>query len=704
MPYERLTRKHLLVPATLTAGLLIALSACRRDAAPAPAPVAQPAAPAPATPADLIPREALFGNPERANVQISPDGQTLSWIAPVNGVLNVWVAPASDPSKARAITDDTARGIRQYFWSYQPGTLLYLRDTGGDEDFHLYAVDVAGGKARDLTPFAKTRAYVYGISHKQPASVLVGMNDRDQKWHDLYRVDLASGQRTLVERNDDDIAGYVADADFAVRYGERSRKDGGTDLLEPDGQGGWKELEAVPFEDYLSTGFNGLTTDGKTLYLRESRGRDTTALVAIDTATKKKTVVFDDPRADMSQTLVHPDTGVIQAASSEYLREEWKALDPAVSADLAKLKAIGPGVASVSARTKDDRTWIVAYSAAETPAEYYRYDRADGGKLTRLFGSRPALEGKPLVPMWPQEIKSRDGKTLVSYLSLPQEADANADGKADKPAPMVLLVHGGPWARDGYGFDREVQWLANRGYAVLQVNYRGSTGMGKSFVNASEGQWSKAMHDDLIDSVGWAVKNGVTTKDNVAIMGGSYGGYATLVGMTVTPDAFKCGVDIVGPSNLITLFKTFPSYWASFMEQWYRRVGDPRTEAGMETLVQASPITHVDRIKKPLLIAQGANDPRVVQAESDQIVEAMKKKNIPVTYVLFPDEGHGFARPENSKAFNAVAEGFLGTCLGGRVEPIGQDIAGSSITVPQGADGVAGLGDALKTHKAESRD
>ena len=291
----------------------------------------------------------------------------------------------------------------------------------------------------------------------------------------------------------------------------------------------------------------------------------------------------------------------------------------------------------------------------------------------------------------------------MSYLSLPRESDANADGKADKPGPMVLLVHGGPWARDGYGFDREVQWLANRGYAVLQVNYRGSTGIGKSFVNASEGQWSKAMHDDLIDGVEWAVKNGVTTKDNVAIMGGSYGGYATLVGMTFTPDAFKCGVDIVGPSNLVTLFKTFPSYWASFMEQWYRRVGDPRTEAGMEVLVQASPLTHVDKIKKPLLIAQGANDPRVIQAESDQIVQAMQAKKIPVTYVLFPDEGHGFARPENSKAFNAVAEGFLGTCLGGRVQPIGEDFAGSSITVPTGADGVAGLADALKSHKQEVR-
>ncbi len=686
----------------LVSAVALALTACGGQSPSNPSASGDSAATAPAQPPELIPRDTLFGNPERANVQVSPDGQHLSWIAPVDGVLNVWVAPIGELDKARAVTTDKARGIRQYFWSYKPGTLLFMRDTGGDENFHLYSVDVAGGEPRDLTPFPKTRALVYGVSHKHPDAVLVGMNDRNTSWHDLYRVDLASGQRTLVERNDDDIAGYVVDADYGVRYAQRSRADGGTDLLEPDGKGGWQVIEEVPFEDYLSTGFAGMTTDGSTLYLNESRGRDTTALVAIDTASKKKTVVFEDPRADIQETLTHPQTGVVQAAASEYLREEWKAIDASIAADLRKLDGIGPGTASVASRSFDDRIWIVAYSAAETPVEYYRYDRGDGdGTLTRLFSARPALEGKPLVPQWPQEIPSRDGKTLVSYLTLPKEADADNDGKADQPVPMVLLVHGGPWARDGYGYSGWNQWLANRGYAVLQVNYRGSTGFGKSFVNASEGQWSKAMHDDLIDGVEWAVSNGVTTRENVAIMGGSYGGYATLVGMTFTPDVFKCGVDIVGPSNLVTLFETFPAYWASFMEQWYRRVGDPRTEAGMQALVQASPITHVDNIKKPLLIGQGANDPRVVQAESDQIVEAMKAKNIPVTYVLFPDEGHGFARPENSKAFNAVTEGFLGTCLGGRVQPIGGDFAGSSITVPTGAGDVPGLAEALQAHTQE---
>ena len=335
--------------------------------------------------------------------------------------------------------------------------------------------------------------------------------------------------------------------------------------------------------------------------------------------------------------------------------------------------------------------------------EYYRYDRGGDGKLTKLFSARPALDGKPLVPQWPQEIKSRDGLTLVSYLTLPKSADANNDGKADAPVPMVLLVHGGPWARDSYGYNGEVQWLANRGYAVLSVNFRGSTGFGKDFTNAGNGEWAGKMHDDLIDAVQWAVKQGVTNEDQVAIMGGSYGGYATLAGLTFTPEAFACGVDIVGPSNLNTLLSTVPAYWASFYEQLAKRMGDPRTESGKQWLTERSPLTHADKITKPLLIGQGANDPRVKQDESDQIVNAMKAKNIPVTYVLFPDEGHGFARPANDKAFSAVAEGFLEQCLGGRAEPIGNEFAGSSISVPTGADGVPGLADALKTHKQEIR-
>jgi len=685
--------QRLLVPA---AAVLLSLSLSHA--------LAQPAGHAANAIADveLIPRDALFGNPERAAVQISPDGRYLSWVAPLDGVMNVWVAPADDPGKARAITQDKARGIRSYFWSYRSGTLLYLRDTGGDEDFHLYAADVGTGQARDLTPYPKTRAQVAGVSARQPDAILVGMNDRDGQWHDLYRVDLASGKRTLVEKNAHKIGGYLADDDYRVRYATQSRPDGGKDVLQPDGQGGWKKYEDIPFEDVQGTGPGGLTSDGSTLYFNDSRQRNTAALYAIDVASGTRTLVHEDARADVGGTLTDPVTGKVQAVAVDYLREEWTPIDGAVAADLQKLRTLGPGNIGINSRTYDDKTWIVAYSAAESPVVYYRYDRA-GGQLTRLFSARPQLDGKPLVPQWPQEIRARDGLNLVSYVTLPRSADPDGDGKADAPVPMVLFVHGGPWARDSYGYNSYAQWLANRGYATLAVNYRGSTGFGKEFTNAGNGEWAAKMHDDLLDAVQWAVQSGVTTQDQVAIMGGSYGGYATLVGLTFTPDTFKCGVDIVGPSNLNTLLSTVPPYWASFFEQLTKRMGDPRTEQGKQWLAERSPLTRADQIKRPLLIGQGANDPRVKQDESDQIVKAMTARNIPVTYVLFPDEGHGFARPENSKAFNAVAEGFLGQCLGGRVQPIGDDFTGSSIGVPNGADGVPGLAEALRTHKQEVR-
>ncbi|MGO1071089.1 prolyl oligopeptidase family serine peptidase [Lysobacter sp. CA199] len=678
------------LPLALTLAVCVALSA----------PVAQAAD----TPAEgkLIPRSALFGNPERISAAISPDGRFLSWLAPLNGVMNVWVAPADKPEQARAVTHDAARGIRQYFWSYRGGTLLYLRDSGGDENFHLYAVDVGSeGPARDLTPYPKTRASVVRLAHRHPDAILVGMNDRDGKWHDLYRVDLGSGARQLVHENKERLSGYLADGDFKVGRATRSRDDGGMELLAPDGDAGWKVVDTIPFEDSQTTDYDGYSNDGKTLYLTDSRGRDTSALYAIG-ADGKKTLLLEDARADVGTLIADPKTDKVQAASVYYLRRQWKAFDPGIAGDLQRLgKQLGPGEFSVASRTLDDKTWIVDYSAAEQPSLIYRYDRGGEGKLTRLFASRPELEGAPLAAMWPVEIPSRDGKTLVSYLTLPKGADADNDGKPDRPVPLVLTVHGGPWARDLYGYAGTTQWLANRGYASLKVNYRGSTGFGKNFINAADGEWAGKMHDDLIDAVNWSIKQGITRKDQVAILGGSYGGYATLVGLSFTPDTFKCGVDIVGPSNLETLLKTIPPYWASIFEQFARRMGDPRTEAGRKLLAERSPITRVDKISKPLLIGQGANDPRVNQAESDQIVEAMRKKNIPVTYVLFPDEGHGFARPENSLAFNAVAEGFLAQCLGGRAQPIGEDFKGSSITVPAGADGVKGLSEALKGHKQE---
>jgi dipeptidyl aminopeptidase/acylaminoacyl peptidase len=644
----------------------------------------------------LIERTKLFGNPVKANGRISPDGKWLSWTAPRDGVLNIWVAPVDNPDAAKPLTNDRERPVRQYFWSPDSTQVLYIQDKGGDENFLLYGVDVASGKQVALTPFKKTRAEIVGISNKHKDRILVGLNNRDAKWHDVYSLNLATGKLTLVKRNDG-YAGFIADDDLKLRIAIKSRDDGGSDYFRiVNGSIEAKPFGSVGLEDSLTTQPAGFTADGKTLYWIDSRGRNTAALVAQDVATGGTTVIAESPKADISNILLNPTTLRAEAYQAEYLKPEWSALDPTTGAALDWLKAKLNASPIVQARTDADDKWIVSADPVVEPSSVYLFDRK-AVTLTKLYTGRPELVGAPLVPMWPVEIKSRDGLTLPSYLTLPANSDSNRDGKADAPVPMVLFVHGGPWSRDEYGYNSYAQWLANRGYAVLQVNYRASTGFGKDFITAGNLQWGRKMHDDLVDSVDWAVANGVTTPDEVAIMGGSYGGYATLAALTITPDKFVCGVDIVGPSNLFTLLQTIPPYWESGKQQFYQRMGNPTTEEGRAVLKAASPLTYVDRIEKPLLIGQGANDPRVNKRESDQIVEAMKAKKIPVTYVLFPDEGHGFARPANNIAFNAVAENFLQPCLGGRAEPIGDGLKGSSIQLLNGAENVTGLAQSLST-------
>jgi dipeptidyl aminopeptidase/acylaminoacyl peptidase len=644
----------------------------------------------------LIERTKLFGNPVKANGRISPDGKWLSWTAPRDGVLNIWVAPVDNPDAAKPLTNDRERPVRQYFWSPDSTQVLYIQDKGGDENFLLYGVDVASGKQVALTPFQKTRAEIVGISNKHKDHILVGLNNRDAKWHDVYSLNLATGKLTLVKRNDG-YAGFIADDDLKLRIAIKSRDDGGSDYFRiVNGSIEAKPFGSVGLEDSLTTQPAGFTADGKTLYWIDSRGRNTAALVAQDVATGGTTVIAESPKADISNILLNPTTLRAEAYQAEYLKPEWSALDPTTGAALDWLKAKLNASPIVQARTDADDKWIVSADPVVEPSSVYLFDRK-AVTLTKLYTGRPELVGAPLVPMWPVEIKSRDGLTLPSYLTLPANSDSNRDGKADAPVPMVLFVHGGPWSRDEYGYNSYAQWLANRGYAVLQVNYRASTGFGKDFITAGNLQWGRKMHDDLVDSVDWAVANGVTTPDEVAIMGGSYGGYATLAALTITPDKFVCGVDIVGPSNLFTLLQTIPPYWESGKQQFYQRMGNPTTEEGRAVLKAASPLTYVDRIEKPLLIGQGANDPRVNKRESDQIVEAMKAKKIPVTYVLFPDEGHGFARPANNIAFNAVAENFLQPCLGGRAEPIGDGLKGSSIQLLNGAENVTGLAQSLST-------
>jgi len=664
----------------------------------------------------LIPRETLFGNPERAAPQISPDGAQLAYLAPLDGVLNVFVAPINDLAAARPVTDDDTRGVRRYFWAYDNQHILYLQDVGGDEDWQLFSVDIDSLETKNLTPFdsipgpdgepmrgpdgkqLRPTAQINRVSHKHPREILIGLNKRNPQFHDLHRVNLKTGELTLVQENPGlmdggYVAGFLADDDYDVRLVQIMNMGGGATVKKAKGDG-WVTIAEIPSEDSLTTNPVDFGMQEDILYMLDSRGRDKAALVSLNIDSGEKAVIAEGEKADVGGVMMHPTENRPQAVSVTYRKQAWQVLDPDIRADFAYLRTVADGEFSIFSRTLDDSQWIVAYTQDDGPVRYFRYNRP-ARNAQFLFTNRPELESLPLAEMHDVVITSRDGLELVSYLTLPVWSDVDRDAVPDDgPLPMVLLVHGGPWARDTWGYDSLHQMLANRGYAVLSVNFRGSTGFGKSFINAGNREWAEKMHDDLVDGVNWAIDQGVADRDRVAIMGGSYGGYATLVGLTWTPDVFACGVDIVGPSNLITLLNSIPPYWAPIIEMFKERVGDWTTPDGKEFLMSRSPITRVDAIEDPLLIGQGANDPRVKQAEADQIVEAMQKKNIPVTYVLYPDEGHGFARPENRLSFFAIAEAFLHQHMGGRYQPIDDDFEGSSVTVPAGAELIPGVAEA----------
>ena len=643
--------------------------------------------------AELIPREVLFGNPDKITVRLSPDGTQISYLASVDGVLNVWVGPADDPDSAKPVTNDTDRGIRIYFWAYTNEHILYLQDQAGDENWRVYSVNLETDQTTDLTPLEGVQARIQAVSQKFPEEILISLNDRDPTLHDIYRINITTGEKSLVMENEG-FVGFTTDDEYNVRFAERLTPDGGNEISQATEDGGWELFMDIAMEDLLTTGIVGFDKTGTILYMIDSRNRNTAAFFTMDLETGEQTLIAEDPHADTSNLMIHPTEKIVQAVAFTYERRHWQIIDELIADDLAYLKTVADGDVEVVSRTLDDEYWMVAYVLDDGPIQYYRYDRGEKS-AEFLFTHRKALEGLSLAKMHPVVIKSRDGLDLVSYYTLPIGSDSDLDGYPDEPLPMVLFVHGGPWARDNWGYNSVHQWLANRGYAVLSVNFRSSTGFGKAFINAGNLEWGGKMHDDLIDAVNWTVQEKIAEPNQVAIMGGSYGGYATLWGMTNTSDTFACGVDIVGPSNLTTLFETIPPYWEPQIELFATRMGDARTEDGRAFLAGRSPLTYVDQIEKPLLIGQGANDPRVKQAESDQIVQAMQDANIPVTYLLYTDEGHGFARPENRLSFYAVTDAFLAEHLGGRYEPIGDDFEGSSVTVPVGAEEVPGLAEAL---------
>jgi len=626
---------------------------------------------------ELIPLEVLFGNPTRTQARIAPDGAHLSWLAPsADGVLNVWVQPIDRSRPPRQITDDQVRGIRFHGWSQDSKRVFYLQDQGGDENWHLYGVGLDGEAARDLTPFEGVRAENLITDPKHPDEVLVGLNKRDPSLFDMYRLDLASGELVLDTENPGDVVGWITDADFRIRAAEAMDPTNGDTIVRVRNadDAPWRELLRFPFGE--NGGAYGFDESGDRLFVTSSLGSDTTRLLAVDADSGK---VLDElaasPNSDVDGVLIHPTEHRIQAVEFNYLKPEWTVLDDAIRDDFAYLRDVADGSLSIADRTLADDRWIVAYQPDDGPVGYYLYQREPRG-AELLFVTRPELKEYDLTEMRPVLIPARDGLTLPAYLSLPAHIDAK---RPESPLPMVLLVHGGPWARDEWGYDPQAQWLSNRGYAVLQVNFRGSTGFGKAFLNAGNNEWGVgAMQHDLTDSVKWAVEQGIADPKKVCILGGSYGGYAVLAGLAFTPDLYACGVDIVGPSHIKTLFESIPPYWAPMKKEMVLRVGDVEQDQALNRRI--SPFFHAERIEAPLMVLQGANDPRVKIAESDQIVSAMRERDLPVTYIVFPDEGHGFARPENRLDANARIERFLAERLGGRAEPE-QAIDGSSAEV-----------------------
>ncbi|MGD0839990.1 MAG: S9 family peptidase [Candidatus Acidiferrales bacterium] len=604
----------------------------------------------------LIPRTVLFGNPERANPQISPDGTQLAYLAPVNGVLNVWIRTIGKTDD-RAVTDDKVRGIRNFFWQYDNKHILYTQDVGGDENWRLHQTDIATKETRDLTPYEKVRVDIVAYDWKTPDTILIQMNKRDAQLFDVYRVDLKSGAVDLDTQNPGDVEGWQADNDMHILAAQVTTPDGGTIVrVRDDVNSPWRELiHWGPDETF--GGIVGFTPDNKGLWIDSSLDYNAARLLEVDLATGKRSVVVQDPNFDMGNTINNPKTYALEAVSFTRQRTEYEFSDPAAKADFEVLKKVRDGDIDAISANLDDTKWVVTFVSDNAPVYWYLYDRTSK-QATLLFSNRPDLEKYKLSTMKPIEFAARDGMKIYGYLTTPS-------GMEPISLPMVVFVHGGPWTRDVWGYSGTVQWLANRGYAVLQINYRGSTGYGKTYVNAGDRQWAGAMHTDLLDGKDWAVKAGIADASKVCVMGGSYGGYATLAGLAFSPDAFACGVDIVGPSNLYTLLKTVPPYWSTQVAMFHKRVGD--TE---EFLEAQSPLFKADQIKAPLLIGQGANDPRVnTQAESDTIAAAMRKNDKAVLYYIFPDEGHGFARPVNAMAFDAATEEFLAKYLGGRFEP-----------------------------------
>jgi dipeptidyl aminopeptidase/acylaminoacyl peptidase len=614
-----------------------------------------------ATEPPLIPRTVLFGNPERTDARLSPDGRRLAYRAPDDsGVMQVWVRSLGEDDD-RMVSSEPKRGVPYYFWPYDGRQLIYGQDSGGDENWHLHAIDLDTDVVRDLTPFQGVSAQMIASSPAVPEEVLVGLNLEDRGRHDVYRVNLRNGAVEIDTVSPGAVDSWAADGDLTIRAAVASTPNGGRELVRRPAPGG--EWETIHKWSAAELAWSvGASSDGSTVYVIANHDADTGRLLAVDLRSGEQTVLAEDDTYDVGAAVFHPTRHHPQAANVFGETRQWKIVDEEMAADFAALDAIQRGQFQIVSRDVADDLWVVNYDTDDASARVYLYERATRTHRL-LFTNQPQLDDAPLAQMQPISFTARDGLALHGYLTLPV-------GVAPRDLPTVLLVHGGPWGRDAWGYRASTQWLANRGYAVLQINFRGSTGYGKAFMNAGDREWGGKMHDDLLDGVDWLVERGTADRTRIAIMGASYGGYATLVGLTFTPDVFAAGVDMVGPSDLVSFVRDIPAYWEALRPLLKHRIGDPEKDEAF--LKSRSPLHFADQITAPLLIAQGANDPRVKQAESTQIAEAMRANGSAVEYIVYTDEGHGLRRLENRLHFFAHAEAFLAKRLGGRAEPMSE--------------------------------
>jgi dipeptidyl aminopeptidase/acylaminoacyl peptidase len=651
----------------------------------------------------IIDRELFFGDPEIVGAQISPDGKFIAFIKPFKGTRNIWVKRTEEPfDKAKPITADTTRPIPEYFWSRDGKYILFVQDKAGDENYLVYAVDPnanpASGQevpaARNLTDAKGVTAEIYAVPRTDPDAIYVGLNDRDQAWHDLYKVKISTGERTLVRKNTDRIVNWTFDLKDQLRLASRSADNGDTEILRVDPKGFAKVYSCNVFEDCGPVRFH---KDGQRVYLETNKGAgtDLNQLELFDPATGKEELVESDPlkRVDIGDVSFSEVTEDVIATS--YIDDKPRVYfhDTSFEADYNLLKKQFPGMEiDFSSGTRDERLWLIDVGSDVDPGECYLFDR-NTKKVTLQYHIREKLNRDYLAPMKAIRYKSSDGLEIPAYLTLPKGVEA-------KNLPLIAFPHGGPWARDNWGYDSFAQFWANRGYAVLQPNFRGSTGYGKKFIDAGNKEWGAKMQDDITWGVKYLISQGIADAKRVGIMGGSYGGYATLAGVTFTPDLYAAAVDYVGPSNLNTLLETIPPYWESGRQVFYQRMGDPNTPEGKALLDQRSPLNSANKIKTPLLVVQGANDPRVNKREADQIVIALRDRGFPVEYIVAPDEGHGFHRPVNNMAMFSEAEKFFAKYLGGRfqegatpevaarLKEITVDV--KTVTMPKKVEAVAG--------------